>query len=323
MGKLDEAVSKYKEALKIKPEFFASAAGLAYIYALKEDYDKARSWVEQFIAIAPSFQLKGQGYFYRSFLDFWCGRYKQTLIEADQLMIMANAAGEKEGAVNTGLLKAWVLSEQGHPDLSRPLYKQWYDFNVLNPLAKDSALAIYDFYDGYVDLATGRLDEAQEKLTGFKSVLAYSENLPLPQVFRFCGGQFEGDFLLRLGSVDKAIAVLEKAPSRGAPPATQNIVPFYVQPFPLDALPRSYRAKGEFDKAISEYEELMTFDSSRPERNWIHPKYHFRLAELYEQKGMKDRAVDSYERFLEIWKNADPDIPEVVEARKRLAALQG
>jgi serine/threonine protein kinase/Tfp pilus assembly protein PilF len=323
MGRLDEAISKYKEALKVKPDFFSSFAGLAYVYGLKEDYDEAMNWFEQYIAIAPSAQLKGQGYFYRTILNFWCGRYEQAAAEADQLMTMANAQGEKEGALTTGLLKAWILIEQGHPELSRPLCRQWYDFEVLDPLAKDSALAFYDFYDGYVDMVTGRLDEAGKKLAGFKSVLQNIENPPLPQVYRYLGGQFEGELLLRLGSVDKSIAVLEKAPSLGGPPATWNIVPLYVQPFAMDALARAYRAKGDIDKAITEYEKLTTFNPSRPERNWIHPKYHVRLAELYEQKGLKDRAIDSYRKFLKIWKNADPEIAEVVEAKKRLAALQG
>ena len=74
---------------------------------------------------------------------------------------------------------------------------------------------------------------------------------------------------------------------------------------------------------ISEYEKLTSFDPARPERNWIHPKYYFRLAELYEKNGMKEGAIEKYKRFLDLWKNADPEIAEVVEAKKRLAALQG
>ena len=323
MGRLDEAVSKYEDALEVKPDFFASAAGLAYVFALKEDYDEAMNWIERFISLAPSAQLKGQGYFYRTFVHFWCGRYKQALIEADQLMMMADMAGEKEGAVNTGMFKGWVLYEQGKPDQSREHYQRFHDYYASNPLGKDSAHALYNFYEGYVDLETGRLDAAQKKLGAFKAVLTSAQNLPVPQVFRYLGGEFEGEVLLRLGSFDQAVAALEKSPSRGSPPSTQYIVPLYVQPFALDALGRAYRAVGDLDKAIAEYQRLTTIDPARPERNWIHPKFHFRLAELYDQKGMRERAVERYRKFLDIWKNADPEIPEVVEAKKRLAALQG
>jgi tetratricopeptide (TPR) repeat protein/tRNA A-37 threonylcarbamoyl transferase component Bud32 len=322
MGRLDEAILKYQEALKIKPDFFGSAASLAYVYALKEDYDEAMNWIDRYIAIAPSPQLRGIGYFYRTFLNLWCGRYTEAAAETDLLKTGAEAVAGKEGAAAMGLLKAWVLFEQGHFDLTRPLYKQWYDVNLLNPLAKDSALALYDFYDGFVDMATGRLDEAKNKLASFKAVLPNIGNFPIPRVAPYLCGQFEGELLLRLGSVDKAIAVLEKAPSLGAPPAMRLIVPLYVQPFPMDALARAHRAKGDIDRAITEYEKLATFDPARPERTWINPKYHFRLAQLYKIRSMREQAIGQYKKFLDLWKNADPDNPELAEAKKALAELQ-
>ncbi len=47
-----------------------------------------------------------------------------------------------------------------------------------------------------------------------------------------------------------------------------------------------------------------------------------RLAQIYEKLDDTDRARHWYERFTEDWKDADPDIPELIEARKRLAELK-
>jgi hypothetical protein len=46
------------------------------------------------------------------------------------------------------------------------------------------------------------------------------------------------------------------------------------------------------------------------------------LAKLYEEKGWEGKAIDLYEKFLTLWKNADPGIAEVEDARKRLAKLK-
>jgi hypothetical protein len=43
---------------------------------------------------------------------------------------------------------------------------------------------------------------------------------------------------------------------------------------------------------------------------------------LYEEKGWKGKAIEHYEKFLDLWKNADPGISEVEEAKKRLADLK-
>jgi hypothetical protein len=37
---------------------------------------------------------------------------------------------------------------------------------------------------------------------------------------------------------------------------------------------------------------------------------------------MKEKAREHYEKFLDLWKDADPGIQEVSEAKKQLAALR-
>jgi tetratricopeptide (TPR) repeat protein len=50
---------------------------------------------------------------------------------------------------------------------------------------------------------------------------------------------------------------------------------------------------------------------------------HKRLAELYDAKGNREKAMSHYSKFIDLWKNADADLqPHVSKARERLAQLQ-
>ena len=96
----------------------------------------------------------------------------------------------------------------------------------------------------------------------------------------------------------------------------------YSVPFLKDVFARVFHKKGDIDKAIAEYELLINVNSESPSTILIHPKYHYRLAKLYEEKGDTAKAIKEYEKFLDIWKDADKDLPELIDAKARYTILK-
>jgi tetratricopeptide (TPR) repeat protein len=68
-------------------------------------------------------------------------------------------------------------------------------------------------------------------------------------------------------------------------------------------------ALGRLDEAIAEYERgLKLFPGMA--------LAHFHLAEAYRRKANPVAAKAQFREFLELWKHADPSLPEVSEARR-------
>jgi tetratricopeptide (TPR) repeat protein len=84
-----------------------------------------------------------------------------------------------------------------------------------------------------------------------------------------------------------------------------------------DGPARAKKARGDIDGAIGVYRQLITPDIASKWTLPLNPRYVLELARLYEQKGDAARAREHYRRFLDLWKNADPGLPEIAEARRK------
>jgi len=230
--------------------------------------------------------------------------------------------GMKEASVGMNLLTGLVYLDMGESGLGRKHFQNSYEktLTVATLNAADSK-GILSFCFGLVDVKEGSLDAARSRLAEVKSFLPQVSS-GFKAFVSFLHDLLSAEIFLAQGSRDKAIDVMEKASPLGSPPVMQNIISFNM-PFMKDALALAYKEKGQIDKAIAEYERLITVQPEQGRWTLIHPRYHYRLAKLYDEKGLKDKAGEQYRRFLEIWKNADPGQPEVEDARKRLAGLKG
>jgi hypothetical protein len=88
---------------------------------------------------------------------------------------------------------------------------------------------------------------------------------------------------------------------------------------------QTYTKSGQPDSALAYYERYVgTGDASRvfADANYLAASYQ-RLGELYEAKGDRKRALEYYEKLIDLWKNADPELqPIVKDVKQRVSRLQ-
>ena len=90
----------------------------------------------------------------------------------------------------------------------------------------------------------------------------------------------------------------------------------------IDPLALAYYKAGDLEKARAEYERITKLTTGRTGSGDIYAKSFYMLGKICEQQDNKAKAVEHYEKFLDLWKDADPGFPEVDDAKKRLEALK-
>jgi tetratricopeptide (TPR) repeat protein len=82
---------------------------------------------------------------------------------------------------------------------------------------------------------------------------------------------------------------------------------------------------GQADSAIANFERYITLPviDRGPVDQFYLAGAHKRLGELYEAKGEKSKALSHYLTFVELWKNADPELqPRVAEVRAAIRRVR-
>lgn len=164
------------------------------------------------------------------------------------------------------------------------------------------------------------LDEAQQTAERLGSLIENGLNRKLMRYYYHLIGQIE----LEKKALSKAIGNFKKAIAH---------LPFqhYEWHFRLpmahalffEALATAYYRSGDFELALEEYEQVTQLTIGKL---WYGDKYRnalFMLGKIFDQTGQREEAIKQYEKFIKILENADSDNPRVIEAQKRISALEG
>jgi len=321
MGKIDQAIDSFKAALAIKPDFAWSLASVAYTCAFKEDYAEALKWMDEYIGRTRQDGVRMTGHLGKSFFLFWTGRRTEALAELDRFDEIAARLESGRSKVWADYLRGWILAEEGAIDASEQAFRKAFEFyKTKGSTQKVSMEALEAFAAGWLAVKKGAVDAAEARLATMRALK--------PEYYRdqneYYAAVLEAEIMIAKGSPGRAVEIMKMAKAHVV--NYINYPEYQVRfsfPAQKDVLARAYVAKGDMDKAITEYERIATFDPLEKSSFLVYPLFNYRLARLYEQKGLKDTARGRYERFLELWKGADPGLPEVEDARKCLAGLIG
>ena len=89
----------------------------------------------------------------------------------------------------------------------------------------------------------------------------------------------------------------------------------------IEILGRACYESGDLESARDQFEWISRMTYNRKEYGDIYARSFYMLGKIFEDLGNERKALENYEKFLDLWINADPGLPEVDDARSRLVAL--
>lgn len=281
IGKYQEAIAAHRTYVQLAPNEPNAHDSLGLSYIEVGRYQEAEAAFEQAQALNPEFHFAK---LHLGDLYFQLGRYREAVEQYRRFLTLAPSDWDK--AVGNHRLVLLYL-HKGDVKMAERATRQ--ELQHKNDLGGSLLTA----------LASDDLKSA-EKI--YEKLLADTGKTP-PLMTKKTADYLRGCYAMKSGRTQAAIdhfkATVEQRP------LLWNITGVE------DCLANAYLELGRWDEAIAEYQRVISLNANIP-------LTHYRLAQALERKGALEQARASYQRFLQLWPQADADLTEVITARARI-----
>ena len=320
-GEYGKALTQYEKLERLFPKYWPLCADTrATIHLFRSQFAEAEAEIRRLIEDKDSW-IQSFGRSDLGSLYLIQGRYQKALPEFRWLEESAKANKDPLGVARIRIRIVFAYDARGDlVSAERELSEAWKETLNSEGWEEEARIqyqAIVHYWKSVFLLKRRAYAEARKSASQFAALYESEPNRKLMRFPLLLQGQIE----LADGSPTKAIELLSRAK------ALQFYFDWYgkyvsVRVPIMDLLGSAYFRAGEMEKARQEFEEISRLSPLIGfEYADMYSKSFYHLGQVYERLGKKSKARENYRKFLDLWKDADPGLPEVEDARKRLAGL--
>ena len=133
------------------------------------------------------------------------------------------------------------------------------------------------------------MDEALSTADGLKELIDKGMNKRAIRIYYDLMGRIE----FERNRFSEAVEFFKKA-------VYQLQVGFYKHVYFIEPLALAYYKAGDKDEAQEEYERIISFTTGRFYHGDIYAKSFYRLGKIFEEQGLKAKAIEHYQKFLDL-----------------------
>jgi tetratricopeptide (TPR) repeat protein/predicted Ser/Thr protein kinase len=302
-AEVDKAIESYKKALEVKPDFETSISKLGLMHLYKREYDKAESYFLQYGEVGGK-TSKSMSRADLALVPLSQGKYNLAL----EILGQGIAADELDKLFDQ-LAGKYDQAAQIHVEKKEFDEALQYSQKTVKLVAELYPEVLYDTKCsyGYFLARAGELDSAENVSNEVGEQIKDRTDSEKSSWYFL-------QFMIKYASGD-----LEQALEEIVGLAEREKNDFKIRYW----LAKTYLESDMIGEAVREFERLSNWNVlSRVKNPLLSSKIPYFLGICYEKSGWDKRAIEKYEEFLEIWKDADPGIPEVEDAKEKLKKLR-
>ena len=324
-GMYDIARQVMMSALNDYPDNADFYVHLALIHACQGEYDSALSEVEKAISLSRDkgpFALQGDIFILKENISEAENAYKifkmdfTTAVGFAKLYLLQGKLEELKTMLERGKALqrplAHLYLKTGEFDKALKEFDKRLDDADKNDRLTEQIFMLYLKGKAYLGLKS--ISDAEKTAEELRELIQDSLFKKMIRLHHHLMGMIEQEgenYPKAIDYFQKAISLLPYTRDR-----RREFRPLFI-----NSLAEAYYKNRDLAKALEEYKKIASLTYSRIWDGDIYAKSFYMMGMIYERMGKKTEATENYSRFLELWKDADPGIPEVIDARKRLEAI--
>jgi tetratricopeptide (TPR) repeat protein len=312
-GRIDLALREAEIAVSLTPEDENTdiIRLTGNIHHIKDDFLKAEENYRRLLE-KSFFQDQLSGRFRLGYLYLSQGNYEKSKKE-----VLVGIEGVRKSNLQSTeteflLFLAYLNLQKNHYTEALNLLNQTEEIADEINLGESKILAMS--FRGLTFLEMKNLNEAKRTAEELKQWVEKTGIQITMRYYYFLTGMIakeEGMFSQSINDLELSFSML---------PHQQGIIDEHA--FYLNSLASAYYQIGNLEKARELYEKIISLTTGRLQWGDIYAKSFYQLGKICQEKGWEGKAIEHYEKFLQLWKNADPDLPETEDARKQLTVLR-
>lgn len=293
LNDLAHALPAYAEAFRLDPhQLVAGDTSREYGGALVQSGDEPKA-VQIFAAMLENPHTRESGMRSLALLDMYHGRYASAKQRFEQCLL---TLPEEHAPLSKARLHLWLaFVADGQGDLrteEQQLDVAMSDFNEIGPKV------VFGSWIGQQYARVRALPEAL-KMEALIAPLADSKNDEQMAYLHL----LRGEIALAQGHADEAIELFTQASTEAAGSNAAHFCP--------EALARAYQQAGKKDEAVGWFEKALSQPLDlvilwEPQQNWL--AAHYTLASDDLARGDREKARQTLDPLLDLWKNADANL---------------